>query len=927
MKIAHINLRSIFTGFNEFTTLILENDFDIVMVTETWLSDDVSSDVVVIPGYRFFRKDRSTRGGGVGAYVKLCINCQLFPFDFLVRDELEYITLKINMPSTTIAICAVYRPPNTNFNNLLNSFDEILSSICPSFDTIICLGDFNVNFLNINNPIEDCFNSYNLTQLINEPTRVTDTTSTLIDPIFISNEDMVLKSGTISADGISDHKLVFCDIKILKCKMKPKLVTFRCFKNFILNEFLIDLHSLPWHNIIYENNIDKKIGLFNEYIISLFDIHAPIRNVRVTKPKAPWLTPNLKIIMKERDEALRKFKRTKADVDKGRYKQLRNFTVTMVRAEKRGYLDSVFRQNNIRNTWSALKSLNIRSTNDLVLPEELADPNKINNYFASFLQNVSNNCDEQIEYYNNNYKDINISFQFKLTTVDEVNACLHNIKTVAYGVDGISSTMLKYCSPFIDQFITHIINCCIEQNYFPHLWKEAIGKPLPKIRDPTTFSDLRIVSILPAMSKVFERILHNQIYEYTILNNILSDSQCGFRKGFCTATALAAVTDEILHALDNGLVSVLVLLDFSKAFDTINHKLICTKLKYYGFLPPAISLLTSYLSDRSQKVVVNNVSSLNLSIMSGVPQGSILGPLLFIIYTTELLNSLSHCKVQAYADDTVIYKHFSIDNCAHSVLCVNSELSKINRLSIDHELKLNSNKSKVMLFGNKNKINYVMENFEFNVDGSLLPVVKEANCLGVTLDSNFRFKGHTKKLLQRAYSSLKLLYSNRHLLNCKLRIMLCDSLVLSHFNYCDFIYGPCMDQLDKNRLQKVQNSCCRMVFGLRKFDHISHKLKDCNWLNMCNRREHHMCNFVHKILNSTNSSYILKSKFILRSGIHDRNTRFKNKFVIPQHHSSMFKRSFSFNAVSIYNSLPEQFKIYNINKFKYKHKEYLYLKQ
>lgn len=321
------------------------------------------------------------------------------------------------------------------------------------------------------------------------------------------------------------------------------------------------------------------------------------------------------------------------------------------------------------------------------------------------------------------------------------------------------------------------------------------------------------------------------------------------------------------------------------------------------------------------------MSSSSVSIMSGVPQGSILGPLLFIIYTTELINSLSDCKVQAYADDTVLYKHFSLDNSAHSVLCVNSELTKVKRLSTEHDLKLNSSKSKVMLFGSKNKTNYVMENFNFDIDGSILPVVKEANCLGLTLSSDFRFKANIKKLVQRAYSSLKLIYSNRHLLNHKLRIMLCDSLVLSHFNYCDFIYGFCLDQFDKNRLQKIQNSCCRMVFGLRRFDHISHKIKDCNWLNINNRREHHLCNFVHKILISTNSSSILKNKFILRSGVHDRDTRFKNKYVVPQHHTSMYKRSFIYNAVSIYNSLPEQFKIYNINKFKYKHKEYLHLKQ
>lgn len=924
MKIAHINIRSIFTGFDDFARIVEENDFDVIMVTETWLNDGVESAVVCLPGYKIFRKDRVYgRGGGVAAYVKSVYNCTEFNFNFLVNEQLEFLFLRIRISKITLGLAVFYRPPQTNLNNLINDFDNILSTVCTDVDEIVCLGDFNVNFLNFNNPIEMCFESYNLKQILNEPTRITGRTSTLLDPIFVSNTDIINSVGTFSVDNLSDHNMVFCDMKFNRVNINPKYVTYRCFKQFDHDIFLHDLISLPWFDIIQENNIDRKIDLFNYYILSLFDIHAPVRNVRVTKPKAPWLTANLKLIMKERDKARQRFNRTKSDVDWLRYKELRNYTVSMVRREKAGYINFVNSKNNLRKTWSTLRNLNICPNTNKDIPAELSDSNEINNYFATFFQDTSNVCDEKIEFYDSNLFNHNNKFTFTLTTIDEVSTILSELKSNAYGMDNISLTMLRYCCPYIVQFIVHIINCCIEQNYFPNVWKVAIGRPLPKKSNPLTFTDLRIISILPTLSKVYERILYNQIHQYCEINNLIPESQSGFRKGYCTATALANLTDDIFTSLDKGLVSVLVLLDFSKAFDTINHRLLCAKLKFYGFQDSSLNLVTSYLSDRWQTVCYNNTYSSKLEILSGVPQGSILGPLFFIIYTADILKSIETCKVQAYADDTQIYYSFDAKDYLRACHLINSELNNVKSLSFDHNLKLNSNKSSLMLFGNKNNVSFLKDHLNIHIEGSPLQFVNECRNLGILLDTNLRFREHVKKLIQKSYSSLKILYSSRHLLNTKLKIMLCESLVLSQFNYCDFIYGSCIDSFDKNRIQKVQNSCCRFVYKLRKYDHVSRNINDTNWLSMDNRRKHHLMNFVHTLLTSVNSPRTLKSKFITRSNIHAVNVRHKNKFTFPRHRLAMFRRSFVYNAIQLYNLTPDELKILNINKFKYKSKLFL----
>lgn len=290
MKLAHINIRSMFTHFNEFSFMVQENSFDAVAVTETWLSDGVSDDAVGIPGYRLFRRDRPARGGGVGVYVIESLLAEVMSFDFEVSAGLEVLFIKLKLKSATYAVGVFYRPPNVAVGRCIGDIDSILSRVTPCFDEVFCMGDFNVNFFNLNNPMLNCFESYGFTQIIDEPTRVTETSATLIDPIFVTNSDKIISFGALDTDGISDHRMVFVNIKIKIVKMKPRLIKVRGFKNFNYTAFVNDLYQLNWCSILQERDIDEKISLFNCLMLGLFDRHAPVRQIRVTKPRAPWMT-------------------------------------------------------------------------------------------------------------------------------------------------------------------------------------------------------------------------------------------------------------------------------------------------------------------------------------------------------------------------------------------------------------------------------------------------------------------------------------------------------------------------------------------------------------------------------------------------------------------------------------------------------------
>lgn len=353
----------------------------------------------------------------------------------------------------------------------------------------------------------------------------------------------------------------------------------------------------------------------------------------------------------------------------------------------------------------------------------------------------------------------------------------------------------------------------------------------------------------------------------------------------------------------------------------------CSKLEYYGFDMGSVTLLRSYLNNRTQRIVIGEQCSQSLHLTSGVPQGSILGPLLFIIYTTELLNSISRGKVVAYADDMQLHFGFKPTDIVHVSNLINDTLNNVVTLSREHNLKLNPKKSKLICFGSRLGKIYVKANLNVFIDNQMIPFVNFANNLGVIVDEDLRFSEHLKHLNKKAYSALKLIYSNRHILGYDLKRLLCETLVLSHYQYCDFIYGPCLYTRDKKRIQKVQNSCCRLIYNLKKYDHISHKIKECNWLNMDNRRLHHLGNFVHKLLNVSDPPLCLKCKFVSRSHIHSVNVRNKDRFTMPQHRNVIFRRGFTYNAINLYNWLPIEFKKFNINKFKYKFRHFLFSRQ
>lgn len=891
-------------------------------ISETWLNPEIDSDLFKIEGYTFLRKDRGTRGGGVGLFIKNEIKYSILQ----TNNEIEQLWVSVKISNVMYLVGVIYRPPNLECNTFLNSFENTVVSELPNnFKNLYCLGDFNIDQLQLHNPATKLFTNtmdcLDIEQIIHEPTRTTASSSTLIDLILTTNPASILDKGVIAMHNLSDHDLVYCKINAT-IKSTNREIIYRDYKNFSHEYFNMHLHSLPIFHVTLIENLEEKVAFLNECLSDLYNTQIPEKKCTIKGPYTPWVTYNLKQIMKQRDKARNKYNKNKTAANWEYYKNIRNFTNIAVKREKKAYLNYKIQNGDISQTWAELKKINVIHNKKVNIPESLQNPDDINNFFINSVPKLQNiKKFDVIDFYNSNTKD-NINSDFCFSPVDDscVTKILSNISTKAAGDDGFNITFILLCCPYIVPIITHIVNYCLENSVFPNQWKIGIVKPIPKCNIVTEYKDLRPVCILPVLSKILEKIIESQLREHINDKQIIPLYQSGFRPHHSCLTALLNISDDIITSTDNGQITALILLDFSKAFDTLDHDILIAVLHFIGLTEKAISLLSNYLTGRRQRVVINNESSNILEVSSGVPQGSILGPLLYTVYTCNFFSYITYCRYHFYADDTQLYYSFDASDVQQASDNINLDLLSITQAAAEHSLTINSTKSALTVFGKKNVLGEVRNSINIRVGGNLLTAVNEVKNLGVIMDSDIKFKKQISEMIRKAYYNLKILYISKDMLNRKLRASLCESLVLSQFNYCDVLYGFCIDKQDCYRIQKVQNSCLRFIYGIKKWDHVSYKLKELNWLNMLDRRKYHSLCFFHRLILLKSPQY-LYNKIRFRTDIHNINIRKKDMLSMPRHKSVLYQRSFSYNIVKLYNQIDKNMKLMPMSSFKKKVKQ------
>lgn len=933
LTLGFLNPGSLGTRHNEFLAALMRHDVDIMAINETWLRAGEEKRAPAPPGYRLRHVPRDaaaagarSRGGGVGMYLRCGVTARRLQHP--PAPSVEQMWLGFNINGLRVALGTAYRPPWLNVDTFLDALSDSITSFA-IHDYIVLLGDFNINLLNkqesSSKKLLGFLHYMHLTQYVQHPTHFTEysETETLID-VICCNKPV----SNVTVDHIPDlssHAFLTCQLNIKKYKPAPKIIWYRPIKDINLIDFNNMINSIIWEELRM-GCVNDMVTKFNDCILNIFEIYAPLKSVYIKERTYPWITSNIKEMMRLRDEAHAKYRRTKLDSHKKYYKDLKSLVNVSLYHEQAAYYQQHINANinNPRKLWKNIKNNLVDfKEKDTELPPHLADPSLINSHFLDIPGN--NNVDQSyISYLESNRFGTSI-FNLRPVSMTTIANIIKSITTNASGIDGISLDMVLLTLPGTLSLITSIVNESLHTGVFPELWKIATVRPIPKVTHPVSFKDLRPISILPFMSKIIEKVVCIQLIEYLEGSQILPVRQSGFRKGHSTASALLDVVDEILTSQDEGKGTILALLDFTRAFDSINTTILLSKLTFYGFSNSALKWFASYLTDRSQLVEIrapdgSSARSETLPLSRGVPQGSILGPVLYSIYSANIVDNIKHCKFHIYADDLQLFISFKPGDTQEAVGKLNEDLSRIAEWSKINSLVLNPTKSKFLVVGSKKRVNQII-NFDPQVyiDGQNLEHVPEARNLGLLMDGALHFENHVLETARNCFYRLKVLYKARDYLSVDLRVKLCDSLILSKLNYSDVVYGNCLLARTKKVIQRVQNACARFCFPIPPRSHITPYLNNNKLLNMDARRRLHFATLLFGIIKFKQPKYLFEKLTISKRPI-----RGDFRLIFPRHSTAAFRGSFRYAATKCWNNLPPPIKECNsVACFKQKLKKYL----
>ena len=484
-------------------------------------------------------------------------------------------------------------------------------------------------------------------------------------------------------------------------------------------------------------------------------------------------------------------------------------------------------------------------------------------------------------------------------------------------LDPIPTFLLKECVDILLPSITKLINMSLSEGCFPDSFKKAIVTPLIKksCLPSDELKNYRPVSGLCFVSKLVERAVSNQLKSHIRLNELDNPLQSAYKAGHSTESALLYIKNEVHVSLSKGMPTALVLLDLSAAFDTIDHDTLTDCLaSWFGLGGTVIDWFTSYLKDRCQAIKVGSTLSDLRKLLFGVPQGSVLGPLLFSLYTTPLskiIGNHPNIKFHFYADDTQLFIHLCPKSASSMFAKLNSCLSDVQKWMSSCKLKLNPDKTEFIVFGSPAQHAKLNPLFPINILGNPLHPAQKVKNLGVWFDADFTFTDHVSNVCRNSFLQLRDLRRIRKYLSVEQTILVANALVSSPLDYCNSLFRS-LSCTNLRRLQCIQNTLARIVTNHRRFTRASPILKSLHWLPVKYRSMFKVATFVYKFLTYNHPCYFSSSFVPYNCNYNTRRSRTDKKFLItpqynpPEHRSKkQFNYTLAFDAAAIWNNLPE----------------------
>lgn len=789
-----------------------------------------------------------------------------------------------------------------NFGILLKIPVENASDL--NLDMLV-LGDFNNDILKQNNNgrLERVMNKFNLQHIITEPTRITENSETCLD-LIMTNHMSIINNSEILAPFHSDHCTVSAEIAFKTYKSQAFKKSIWKFEEANSNKIEQQLNSTDWSFIQSYDNMNIITDKFEEILNKTAENYIPKITFTVRPNDKPWMTNTIRKNMRQRDRLYHKAKSSKSMTHWQNYKNKRNEVVNLVRLAKLGYMkklqSSLSDPNLSPKSWYRLVNDITKLKNKHNPPPPLCKDNQINIHPFDKAQTLNNHFADISKIENepplpDEPSPPNFNLRSIQVTNQDVKDQLYKLNTAKpAGPDDIMPKFIKLISNSITEPLTSLFNRSLDLGQVPTQWKmaniSAIFKGKGDDQDPANY---RPISITSCLGKILEKIIFKYLYNYLQANEILTKFQSGFRPKDSTVNQLLEIYHIKLENMDKGKELKFIFCDVSKAFDKVWHSGLLFKLKKYGLCDKIFRWFSSYLIDRKQRVINEGFQSTWMDTSAGVPQGSVLGPYLFLLYINDIVDNINS-NIRLFADDTSL---FTVIENADSIPILNEDIYNIAKWSHEWCIILNPTKTSTMTFTRKRNSN--IPNVKMN--DTELKDEKYHTHLGLTFSSDASWDEHIRIIYKKAAYRLNILRMLKYDLDRKSLIRFYISYIRPTLEYGDIIWDN-ISQQSALLLESIQLDACRIITGLRKGTSHDTLYKELGFCPLSERRKHHKLIKFYKILNNEAPSYI--DSILVKFNEHQPNYNLRTtKLKHPTSRTKVFQDSFFISTTDLWNDI------------------------
>lgn len=925
VRIIHLNIQNIKNKLDSIEIILKKFNPDVLILSETHLNE-AELPFYNLFGYNSFHCIRLGRkGGGIGIFIKSMFDSSVI---YEKSDDFDSF-LGIYIKQLKCSIFGIYKSNNPNHND--DTFFHAFSHILKNFKNSYLFGDFNFDLLlnsSVISKYKDLIDTYGFKVL----NKISTDMATRIDKFYnrksildhlITNNLKKRYLVSVLENSISDHQITVLDtyIKFQNSNQLKIRTTVR------IDQVISSLSQIDQLQINNYNDLNDHI----QKLIKNSSTTHTFKN-RCKDIRKPFITPEIMklLITKEKLYKLKKKFPDSVLIDNA-FKFCRNKIANMIKYNKKVYYSKQFENNldNPRKTWLIIKESLFNSNisqKQLIIPDfvhinniDSNDKVDIVNILNEQFVNVENPIPTYIpidENFNLDSLFIQNKFNFERICNDDIVSAISKLKSnVSQGLDNISCKIIKAIPENCINVLCYLFNTTIESNEFPKLLKHARITPIYKSGDKNNPLNYRAISILPIISKVFEHIMLEQISYFFNTNNIINKNQYGFLSKSNTTSACIGFVDNIQQSLDNKKFTACLSIDLKKAFDSVNHEILLIKLNKYGFSNNAINLISSYLSERFQRVVIDSdISSSDLEIKTGVPQGSVLGPMLFLAFINDMFELSLYGKLTMYADDAMLA--YEAESITELNMEMQSDITTIEEYLKCNLIQMNVKKTCFMLIGKSNKC---INNFTIKTSNDMIARVTEMKYLGLYLNCTFSWDTHINYIKKKISPYPYVFYRLRKFLGSSLLLKLYYAFFHSRLIYMNSIWSSA-PKLLINKLAILQNKAIKSIYKLPYLTPTV-QLYNENILSLATLNQYEMILLFKKMIDGH-----IKHSFILQknSDFHQYFTRRVDDFHQIQFNSKYGKNRFLIQASVSFNQLPESIKnITSISKFKNELKKYL----